>query len=234
MNLSDLLKAAEVSIPLGKVKKMEDFVSVFVDKNQMINLTKINTLDEFLIKHILDSVLVNSLVEINPKNKVADLGTGGGLPGVPLSILNSDSDFTLMDSVQKKIRCVNEFADQLGLKNIYGISDRLEVLGQNKKYREKFDLVFARALAPLNVLLELAIPFVHVGGRFVAMKGPGYSGELEKAKNAMGKLSLEVPQIKSYELPNGMGERHLLIFSKVKPTSFKYPRKVGVPKKNPL
>lgn len=232
--LQQLLQQLNITIPEEKIGLLEKFIKLFIEKNQHINLTKINDETEFIIKHIVDSLLLDQLINIQPNTKIADLGTGGGLPGIPLTIMNLDSNFTLIDSVQKKIKCVEEFAHQLSLKNIKGLSDRLEAIGQNKKYREQFDVVIARALAPLPVLLELAIPLVKVGGVFVAMKGPNYLEELSRSMNAMQKLNIDQPTVKTYELPDKMGKRYLLIFKKDQPTPSNYPRNIGIPKKKPL
>ena len=232
--LKSLIKELGLRIPDARLLLIDRFIDLFIEKNKSINLTKINNREEFLIKHIIDSLILDKYVDIKPNTQVADLGTGGGLPGLLLAILHPDSRFTLIDSVQKKIRCVKEFASQLKLNNVTGLSDRLEELGQNKKYRESFDIVLARALASLPVLLELAIPLVKTGGIFVAMKGPNYSEEVSIAGIAMKQLKIEAPNIEKYELPEGMGSHYLLIFKKDKPTPNAYPRRVGVPNKSPL
>lgn len=232
--MKNLIEQSGLSISTEKLKQLEAFVDLFIEKNKQINLTKINSNEEFLVKHILDSLLTDSLIKIDPDMKVADIGTGGGLPGIPLAIMHSQSDFTLIDSVQKKIHCVGEFADQLGLDNVTGLSDRLEFIGQDAKYREQFDMVVSRALASLNTLLELAIPLLKVGGQFVALKGKGYLEEIHYAERAMKALDLDMPKVERYELPDEMGYRYLLIFEKKKPTKKVYPRRVGVPKKAPL
>jgi len=232
--LNPLLHQSNLTIPDEKISLLEKFINLFVEKNQHINLTKINDEEEFIIKHIIDSLLIGQIIDIKPNTQIADLGTGGGLPGIPLAILNPKCRFTLIDSVQKKIKCVDEFTSNLDINNVIGLSDRLETIGQNKKYREQFDTVIARALAPLPILLELALPLVRIGGIFVAMKGPSYLEELSRSVNAMKQIKIERPTIKTYELPDGMGKRYLLVFKKANPTPKGYPRNVGVPKKQPL
>ena len=232
--LTSLCKEAELSISADKQKILKKFVDLFIKKNKVINLTKIKSKEEFLIKHIIDALFVNQFLDIKKNIKVADLGTGGGLPGIPLAILHPDASFTLIDSVKKKIKCVKEFIDKLNLNNVIGLSDRLEIIGQDKKYREQFDLVLARALAPLPTLLELAMPLVKVGGHFIAFKGPGYFAEINEADKAMKILEAEMPKVEFYELPKKMGKHYLLIFKKNKSTPKAYPRKVGMPEKKPL
>ena len=235
---SDKLKtlAAESGITLSEtqISLLAKFVELFTEKNKVINLTKINSEEEFLIKHILDSLFVGKFIELKSGIRLADIGTGGGLPGLPLIITNQKTQFTLIDSVQKKIRCAEEFAKSLGLKNVEGISERLEVIGKDKKFREQFDVVVSRALAPLPVLLELAIPLVKTGGIFVAMKGPNYEEELLNAANAQKLLKVAYPQIHKYELPENMGTRYLLVYNKTTRVPDVYPRRVGVPNGSPL
>ena len=232
--MKQLFQQSGLIIPQQRIEKLEEFVNFFITKNEVINLTKIHSKEEFLIKHILDSLIAESLMSIIPSQKIADIGTGGGLPGIPLAIMHPESDFTLIDSVQKKIRCVSEFAGQLNLNNITVLSDRLEFIGQDKNYREQFDGVVSRALAPLNTLLELAIPLVKVGGQFIALKGKGYLEEIHFADRAIKELRLGMPKVERYELPDNMGYRYLLFFKKTKSTKKIYPRRVGVPKKAPL
>ena len=232
--LKSILQQSSLNIPDNKIRLLKKFIDLFIEKNQHINLVKINDEKEFIIKHIIDSLLIDQLINIKPNTTIADLGTGGGLPGIPLAILHPKCRFTLIDSMQKKIRCTEEFAHQLSLNNIIGLSDRLEAIGQDKKYREQFDTVIARALAPLPVLLELALSLVKIGGVFIAMKGPGYLEEINEASNAIKQLKIGLPSVEKYELPDEMGIRYLLIFQKNKPTPHQYPRNVGVPNKSPL
>lgn len=233
-SLKSLCGQVDLDISENTIGLLEKFVYIFTEKNKVINLTKINSHEEFLIKHIIDSLLVNRFLNVRSGMKIADLGTGGGLPGIPLAILNPNAGFTLIDSVQKKIVCVKEFAAQLHLNNVIGLSERLEVIGKDKKYREQFDVVVARALAPLPVLLELALPLVKVGGIFVAMKGPACLEEINEATNAIKQLNIGLPRVEKYDLPDNIGKRSLLIFEKKKPIPNIYPRRVGVPNKSPL
>ncbi|QQR83770.1 class I SAM-dependent methyltransferase [Candidatus Peregrinibacteria bacterium] len=147
--------------------------------------------------------------------------------------MNPEVSFTLIDSVQKKMTAVQEFADQLGLKNVTTLSDRLELIGRDSKYRERFDHIVSRALAPLPTLLELAIPLLDREGEFIAMKGPGYLEEVHLADRAMEILNVTQPTVERYELKE-LGYRYLLRFKKTKGVPHLYPRRVGVPKKAPL
>lgn len=233
-SLKSLCAEAELSISDNKIHKLEQFVNLFIEKNKMINLTKFKDRQEFLVKHILDALFLTKFFQIKSGINIADVATGGGLPGIPLAILYQEAFFTLIDSVQKKIRCVGEFANELHLQNIRTVTERLEVIGKNKSYREQFDLVLARALGPLPVLLELAFPLVKKGGVLVAFKGPAYLEEINDAESAMRILKSDKPKVEHYELPRHMGDRFLLIFKKSRPTPNIYPRRVGMPKKKPL
>ncbi len=229
-----LCENAGIHLSKSQYAALERFADLMEAKNKVLNLTNIRDRATFMVKQILNSLMLDQFVDFKSGMSVADLGTGGGFPGIPLAIAHPEVQFLLVDSVQKKIRAVEEFADQLGLKNVKTLSERIEVLGQNPDYRQRFDLVTAQALAPLPVLLELATPLAKVGGLFVAMKGPNYLEELAQSKNGMKCLKLGEPKIESYELPEGAGSRYLLIFNKTQPTPSQYPRAVGVPNKKPL
>lgn len=232
--IETLCKNAGIPLSKGKIQLLEMFADLMEAKNKVLNLTHILDRKDFMIKQILSSLMLGKFVSFKPGNSVADLGTGGGFPGIPLAIAYPETQFFLVDSVQKKIRAVQEFVEQLGLKNVKGLSERIEVLGQDLDYRQRFDFVTAQALAPLPVLLELAMPLVKVGGLFVAMKGPNYPEELSQSKSAIKSLVVSEPRIESYKLPDGVGSRHLLVFHKTKSTPPQYPRAVGIPNKDPL
>jgi len=229
-----LCENAGIHLSKSQYAALERFADLMEAKNKVLNLTNIRDRKDFMVKQILNSLMLGKFVNFESGNYVADLGTGGGFPGIPLAIAYPEVQFFLVDSVQKKIRAVEEFVEQLGLKNVKGFSDRIEVLGQDSDYRQRFDLVTAQALAPLPVLLELAMPLVRVGGVFAAMKGPNYPEEIAQSKGAMKSLVLGEPTIKSYKLPDGVGSRHLLMFHKTKSTPPQYPRAVGIPNKDPL
>ena len=232
--IETLSKNAGITLSKSQIQQLEKFADLMEAKNKVLNLTSIRDPKEFRIKQILNSLMLGKFIPLESFKSVADLGTGGGFPGIPLAIAYPETQFFLVDSVQKKIRAVQEFAEQLGLKNVKALSERIEVLGQDLDYRQRFDLVTAQALAPLPVLLELAVPLVRVGGLFVAMKGPNYPEELALSKGAIRSLVIGEPKIESYELPEGSGSRHLLVFHKTKSTPPQYPRKTGVPGMDPL
>jgi 16S rRNA (guanine527-N7)-methyltransferase len=232
--IQSLCENAGLPLTPDQFSKLERLADLVIEKNKVLNLTRIENREDLMVKQILNSLYLGQFVELKGGFSVADLGTGGGFPGLPLAIAHPDCHFTLVDSVQKKIRAVEEFAKALGLRNVKTVSDRLEALGQSTDHREQYDVVTAQALAPLRVLLELAMPWVRVGGVFAAFKGPHYSDELYQAVGAIRVLKAGQPTVHSYSLPDGMGERHLLLFHKSEATPDQYPRKTGLPAKSPL
>lgn len=232
--IETLCENAGIHLSKGQYAALERFADLMEAKNKVLNLTRIVDRKDFMIKQILNSLMLGKYADFKSGLSVADLGTGGGFPGIPLAIAYPESQFFLIDSVQKKIRAVQEFAEQLGLKNVKALPERIETLGQDLDYRQRFDLVTAQALAPLPVLLELAMPLVKGGGQFLALKGPSHTEELAQSKNAMKLLKVGEPKIESYLLPEAAGSRHLLMFHKTQPTPPQYPRKPGIPNKEPL
>ncbi len=214
-------------------KKLSKYLELLKKKNQVVNLTRITDSKEAWIKHILDSLMAAPFVS-KPGLRVADIGTGGGMPGIPLAILFPSNQFTLVDATQKKVDAINEFIFELNLKNARCIQARIETLGQTAGYRENFDVVLARALAALPTLLELGIPLICPYGKLIAYKGPEYLQELSSAINAQEKLRCEKPQVYHYNLPEDMGQRNLMSITKKTVTDSKYPRRDGTPNKNPL
>ena len=200
----------------------------------MLNLTRIIDNQDVWIKHILDSLIAAPLFKVEPGMKVMDIGTGGGLPGIPLAILFPSVEFVLVDSTQKKIEAVREFAHELNLKNVQCIAERAEVLGQSPSHRNQYDLVLSRALAPLRVLIELTVPLIHLYGNVIAYKGPEYISELATSQNSITKLKAESPRVFQYSLPEGIGNRTLIQITKKHVTPDLYPRRDGMPAKRPL
>ncbi len=168
------------------------------------------------------------------KKKLLDLGTGGGFPLLPLAICLPDTQCTGLDATEKKINAIKKIVQELGLRNVDLLTGRAEELGQDSRLREQFDIVTSRAVAPLNVLLEYCAPFVKTGGRIVLWKSLSIDEELTDSLLARAELSCHLIDQFRYTLPDGFGERQLLVFEKASALSKKYPRAVGVPKKNPL
>lgn len=202
--------------------------------NKRLNLISYRNREELEVKHVQDSLSLLEIFELEKGQRVLDLGTGGGFPGVPLAILSPETEFVLMDSVGKKMAAVQAMVEAVGLKNIQTVAGRFEELAHAAEYREAFGMVVARAVAPLPTLLEYAAGFVCVHGVFVAYKSAQYQEELKASMAAQRLLHLEFEGPIDYELAGGMGSRSLLVFRKTKPLPDSYPRKVGMPKKKPL
>ncbi|PIZ73911.1 16S rRNA (guanine(527)-N(7))-methyltransferase RsmG [Candidatus Peregrinibacteria bacterium CG_4_10_14_0_2_um_filter_43_11] len=234
MNLFTYLKELELSVTEKQAALLQDFAKILIAKNEVLNLTRITDKKEVMVKHIIDALIVAKFITFKKGMKVLDVGTGGGVPGIPLAILFPEIDFLLADSVAKKIHAVDEFIQALNLRNVKTVVGRAEELAQDKIYREEFDVVLARAVAPFRILVELTYPFVHLNGKMVAYKGPEYLHEFMDAQNALRLLQAESPQVKRYYLPENQGERTLIIIPKKFQTPSKYPRRVGVPGKTPL
>lgn len=234
IQLQKLASDIHLSLTDALCEKLEHFMDLLLVKNQEFNLMGPVDRPTLRIKHLIDSLAVTRDLELKEGHRVLDLGTGGGFPGIPLAIISPDVEFTLLDATAKKIETVSGFAQELGLRNVKTITGRAEELAHDPLYREQFDRVVSRAVAPLRVLLELAYPFTHLNGRFVAYKGPEYIHELLQARNAMTSLQAEAPHIKLYSLPEGMGDRVCLIFQKKLQTPARYPRRDGMPAKKPL
>jgi len=207
--------------------KFEKYEQMLIETNKKFNLTSIDDPEEIRIKHFEDSLTIKSY--INDGMKVLDIGSGAGFPGIPLRI-EKEFDLTLIDSVNKKVNFMNQVIDQLNLKNARAIHVRAEDYAKN--HREEFDMVVSRAVANLSTLSEYALPFLKVGGIFIAMKGPKAEEEYEDAQNALKILGGELINIDSLDL-YGNTRKNILI-KKVRSTKKKYPRDKNLPKKKPL
>ena len=195
-------------------------------------MTAITEPDEIILKHFVDSATINKYIPENAK--VLDIGTGAGFPGIPEKILRTDITVVLADSLNKRINFLKEVISQLKLQNITAEPGRAEDLAQQKNYREQFDVVVSRAVASLNVLLEYMLPFVKKGGICICMKGSNIEEEIENSKNALKELGGEIVKIDKFNLVETDILRNIIIIRKVKDTSKQYPRKAGIPTKNPI
>lgn len=218
----------------AKESAMLEFMDYVLEKNEHVNLTSIKDRDEFIIKHLVDSVLVGKLnMEINGKY-VLDIGTGAGFPGIPLAITYPDARFLLMDSLNKRIKIINEFIQSKDMTNVTAMHGRAEQMGKDPIHREKFDIVVSRAVANLNLLLEYSVPFLKVGGVFIAYKGPNYEQELDGLENALKVLKCEIINKIELTLPYSLGTRNFIIIKKKAQTDKKYPRETNLIQKKPL
>lgn len=200
-----------------------------IEWNQKINLTAIKDEREIVIKHFIDSILVSKYLT---GDRILDLGSGAGFPGIPLKIVNKGLDVTLIDSVNKKVNFMKDSIDKIGLKNIDAFHTRAEDLAHESEYREQFDTVVSRAVANMTTLVEYMIPFVRVGGKCLCLKGPNCEDEINSAKNAIRKLGGKIEEVIEYKIDNN--DRCLVVINKIRNTEQIYPRKLGKPLKEPL
>ncbi|MBQ2740895.1 MAG: 16S rRNA (guanine(527)-N(7))-methyltransferase RsmG [Clostridia bacterium] len=227
------MQLEEYSVLLkGEYKeKFDAFRALLLEYNTRYNLTTILEEKDMFYKHFLDSVAGEKFF---PKNaKVIEIGSGAGFPSMPLKLLRDDLSFTLVESVGKKCEFLHAVVDKLGLSNVNIYSKRAEDLARESIHREKYDIATARAVARMNTLSEYCLPFVRVGGAFVAYKS-GDTTEIEEAKSAYKTLGAKIKTLVKYELPEGYGERTLAVVEKIQPTPNKYPRGQGKERKNPL
>lgn len=209
------------------------FVELVLETNRSLNLTRIVEADEMAIKNVLDS-LAPLRLSWPSRQKCLDLGTGAGFPGIPLAICQPQWSWILLDSLRKRLRFLDQAAESLGMVNVATLHARAEDVGQAADHRESYDLVVSRAVASLPVLLELAAPLVKVGGVFLAYKSSDALAELEESSKALQLLQMQIEQVFATNLPFSMGERSLLLFRKTGKTPPLYPRRAGLPSKQPL
>lgn len=211
------------------VNKFYLYMSNLIEWNSKINLTAIKDEKDIIIKHFIDSIVIEKY--LNP-GKLMDVGSGAGFPGIPLKIINDNLDVTLIDAVNKKVNFMNDSIDKLKLKNIKAMHVRAEEIAHEKIFRETYDVVVSRAVANMSTLVEYMLPFVKVGGRCLCLKGPNCEEEINASKNAIKKLGGQIDKVIEYKLEDN--ERCLVIIDKIKSTEQIYPRKQGKPLKEPL
>ncbi|MBR3163175.1 MAG: 16S rRNA (guanine(527)-N(7))-methyltransferase RsmG [Clostridia bacterium] len=227
-------EAENISIELNE-KQLEafyDYMKLLIEWNEKINLTAIVDPEEIITKHFVDSL--TALKYIEESNSVVDIGTGAGFPGIPIKIANRNINMTLVDSLNKRINFLNEVISKNDLVNIEAIHCRAEEFGKNIKYREKYDIAISRAVARLNVLVEYLLPTIKVGGKCICMKGPDSEEEVNEAEKAIEILGGKLEKIECFVLPGTDIKRSIIIINKIKNTPNQYPRKAGMPAKNPI
>ena len=231
--LSEVAAKEQINISPEQLNQFNRYYELLIEWNEKINLTAITEVHDVVVKHFLDSLLAAKMIDSFAGKTLIDIGTGAGFPGVPLKIMEKDLNVTLFDSLQKRLKFLDLLIQELGLEKIKTIHGRAEDGGQNKDLREKFDLATARAVAKMPVLLEYALPFVKVGGYFLALKGPELDEELKDSAKALKVLGGEVAEIGRFSLA-GDYTRNIALIKKVASTPKAYPRKAGNVQKKPL
>lgn len=225
------MKKIDVELTEKQVKQFYNYMNLLIEWNNNINLTAITEPKEIILKHFVDCATINKFID---KNKVLDIGTGAGFPGIPLKIIRDDIKIVLVDSLNKRINFLNEVIKELNLKNIETVHARAEEFGRNKKYRQKFDIATSRAVANLSTLSEYMIPLVKINGRCICMKGKEIKEELKDSLNAIKVLGGKVENVEEFELADNDINRSIIYILKEKDTPNKYPRKAGTPSKDPI
>ncbi|HHW70548.1 MAG TPA: 16S rRNA (guanine(527)-N(7))-methyltransferase RsmG [Clostridiales bacterium] len=229
-----LKKLGVLPLDERQLDMFKKYTQILLHYNQFMNLTRITDIDEIIVEHFLDSLSIVGMPILESAQEIMDIGTGAGFPGIPIKIYYPNKHMTLLDSQKKKVEFLDEVIDALNLKGIEAIHGRAEDIARDIKYREKYDVVVSRAVAPLPVLLEYAIPFLKVGGCFISYKGPNVYREVDKAQRAMEVLGAELIDVEEKEILNSDKTHMILKIEKTTKTDSRYPRRAGKPKKSPL
>ena len=232
--IQDVKTLFNVHLTARQVIALATYEKELLEWNQKFNLTAIRDVESIRTKHFLDSYSCVQAWKAQPPQRLVDVGTGAGFPGLPLKIIYPAMHITLVESVGKKVSFCQHIINTLGLEGIEVIHSRAEDIGQNSSHREKYDCAVARAVANLNILSEYLLPLVKIGGIMLAQKGESGPAEAQSAEKAMKILGGKLKQLIPVNLPGVVDDRYLVLVDKVAATPPKYPRKAGIPMKTPL
>lgn len=233
--LQNEISSMEIVLTQEQLEQFYKYYEILIEWNNNINLTAITQMEDVVTKHFVDSLsLIKVISQLqNKEYSLIDVGTGAGFPGIPLKIVFPKLRITLLDSLNKRIKFLNEVINLLGLSDIEAIHGRAEDFGHNNVSRETFDISVSRAVANISTLSEYCLPFVRPGGYFISYKAGNIEEELKAGKGAIKKLSSEIEEIVSFQLPNA-DERTFIKIRKIGKLNNKYPRKAGLPSREPL
>lgn len=229
-NLKSKLKQMTIDLTEEQGKQLYIYMQLLIQWNQKMNLTAITEPIEVIDKHFVDSLTIKKYIKEG--ESIVDIGTGAGFPGIPLAIMQINNSLSLVDSLNKRIQFLEEVKGKLNLNNVSMVHSRAEDYARIK--RETYDIATSRAVASLPVLLEYLLPLVKVGGKCICMKGPEVKEEIENAQKCLNILGGKIKQIDEISLPNTQIRRNIILIEKVKKTPIKYPRKAGIPAKEPI
>ena len=232
--IKEVFDKMHIELPDGALELLNRYYEMLIDTNKVMNLTAITEYSEVVIKHFADSAAIGCITDMNGNIDVIDVGTGAGFPGIVLKIVYPQLSVVLLDSLNKRVNFLKNVITELGLTDISAIHGRAEDIARNKDYREKFDLCVSRAVANMSSLSEYCLPFVKVGGRFIPYKADGCDEEVKTASKAVNILGGKIRKIESYVIPDTDICRKFVVIDKLRNTSAKYPRKAGLPTKEPL
>ena len=232
--IRDEFSKIQIELSEKQAEQFEQYYEMLIAKNEVMNLTAITEFEEVVQKHFIDSVMIKEVRELGDNEKWIDVGTGAGFPGIPLKIVYPQLQVTLLDSLNKRINFLNEVISALGLTGVETIHGRAEDYAKPGKCREKYDLCVSRAVANLSTLSEYCLPFVKVGGKFISYKSEKITEEMNTAQHAVKILGGKMDGQVEFTLPDSDIYRNLFIITKQKSTPAKYPRKAGLPSKEPL
>jgi 16S rRNA (guanine527-N7)-methyltransferase len=225
---------ANINLSPKQLASLAIYEQALIEWNTRVNLTAVDEPEKIRTKHFLDSLTCFRVMQDTPMERVIDLGTGAGFPGLPLKIIFPRMRLTLVDSVRKKTDFCEYIVTELGLKEVEIIQDRAEIIGQTAAHRERYDWALARSVAVMPVLMEFLLPLAVIGGKVLAMKGENAPAETQDAEYAIQILGGHIKKLLPISLPGVADQRYLVVIEKVAATPHKYPRRVGRPAKKPL
>lgn len=232
--LNEAMEKLNIHLTDEKILQFQKYYELLIKWNKVMNLTSITNYNDVVMKHFVDSISIVNAVDMNSIANMIDIGTGAGFPGIPIKIVFPEIEAILLDSLNKRVNFLNTVIDELSLENIYAFHGRAEEYARKKQHREKYDLCVSRAVSKLSTLSEYCLPYVKTGGLFISYKSSEIDQEINESKAAIHILGGQITDIVKFNLPDTDIDRSLVVIDKKRNTDKKYPRKAGIPTKEPL